>query len=117
MRKINTSDIFAMSKLLKKIDAKEILLDAYEKGELTKDATEEEQKKLGIDFVFAILDKCSEEGVEDAFYEFFASICEKSADDIANQPITDTIEMFKQIAKENDLASFFEFAFKSSLKN
>lgn len=114
MRKLNTSDIFTMSKLLKKIDAKELILNLYEKG--IGNADEEAQKRIGIDVIFALLDKCAENGVEEQFYSFLAPIVEISPDEIASQSINETIEQFKQIAKENDLASFFEFAFKSSLK-
>lgn len=104
MRKINTGDAFKTARLIKHSGLKDIFLElftsnAYEVG------NEAEKKKLGVEFLFTVLDALSEAKVEKTFYELIEGITEKQ--NIEEQPIEETMKDLQTIWEENDMKSFF----------
>lgn len=107
MRKLNTRDVFAFSRLLKKMNCKEEFKKLAKNGEVAEDATE-----FGVDVIWFILDCASNAGVEEMLYSFVAPIIGTKTEDVANMEINDFIETLMDIAKNNDLSSFFKSASK-----
>ena len=104
MRKIEFQDAFTVAKIIKKADLKKNFVEAFKKG------SEEgaSAKDIGIDVLFAVAEAVGNEGMDKEIYEFLGSITEMGADKIKHQSMSETIEQFKQIAKENDLVDFFK---------
>ena len=108
MRKINTSDIFKFSRIIKKSNVKENIakaideIDAKSKAKIT--------EKAGIKVMIALFESCGEPGVELLIYDLIGGIAEINPDTIAEQPFEDTFEILKQISRENNMMNFFKQA-------
>lgn len=61
---------------------------------------------VGIDAVMILIDAAANETVEDAVYDLFAGITEKSKEEISNQSLDALMDDIEKIAKENDFANF-----------
>lgn len=106
MRKLQTKDVFAVARLAKNADIKESFMKAYETG---RNGEKEDAEMIGIDLLFSLLYSCSDVKVEKQFYEILADVMEVDAEAVQKQSIDETIKTMKEIAKENDLASFFGY--------
>ena len=108
MRKINTSDVFKFSKIIKKSNVKENIakaideIDAKSKAKIT--------EKAGVKVMIALFESCGEPGVEPLIYDLIGGIAEINPDTIAEQPFEDTFEILKQISRENNMMNFFKQA-------
>lgn len=108
MRKINTSDVFKFSRIIKKSNVKENIakaideIDAKNKAKIT--------EKAGIKVMIALFESCGEPGVESLIYDLIGGIAEIYPDTIAEQPFEDTFEILKQISRENNMMNFFKQA-------
>ena len=108
MRKINTSDVFKFSRIIKKSNVKENIakaideIDAKNKAKITETA--------GIKVMIALFESCGESGVEPLIYDLIGGIAEINPDTIAEQPFEDTFEILKQISRENNMMNFFKQA-------
>lgn len=113
MRKINTSDVFKMARIIRKANAKQEIKDIFAKVTEAKENGEEletVQKEAGMECIAFIIDACGNEDVEKAVYSLLAGIAEKKDEEIKEQPIQATIDLLKAIAKENDLNNFLSVA-------
>ena len=129
MRAINTQDVFRLSRIIKAINIKEEIPKITRqieqmnevKQSIQEDDAEEVKKEkqrryeeimldLGVNIVFSIIEKYSDPRSERAVYELLGGILEKKPDEIANQPIQDTINDIKRIAAENNLINLFKQA-------
>lgn len=104
MRKIEFQDAFTVARIIKKADLKEEFAAAFKKGS-EKGAS---AKDIGIDVLFAVVQAAGAEGLDKEVFEFLGSVTELGAETIKHQSMKETIEQFKQIAKENDLEDFFK---------
>ena len=108
MRKINTSDVFKFSRIIKKSNVKENIakaideIDAKNKAKIT--------EKAGIKVMIALFESCGESGVEPLIYDLIGGIAEINPDTIAEQSFEDTFEILKQISRENNMMNFFKQA-------
>ena len=108
MRKINTSDVFKFSRIIKKSNVKENIakaideIDSKNKAKIT--------EKAGIKVMIALFESCGEPGVESLIYDLIGGIAEIDPDTIAEQPFEDTFEILKQISRENNMMNFFKQA-------
>lgn len=118
MRKIITSDVFKMARIIRKANAKEEMIKVFSKMEELKGdeskTLEDVKKEVGMEIVAYLIESCGDEEVEKLLYNLLSGIAEKKENDIKNQSLDTTIEMLKQIAKENDLQNFFSVAVKSA---
>lgn len=106
MRKINTSDVFKMARLMKEADLTTEIKEAVTAGK-KKGADEEE---IGVNVVMHIIGSCSDEKVEKKFYDLVAGICEKGEEEIKNQSLEQTVADIKRICEENNIVNFFRSA-------
>ncbi len=115
MRKINITDVFKFSRIIKKSGIREDLKDMFNLGK-NSDNNENDIKELGINVAFTIIENFSDEKIEKEFYELLASIAEKETETIKNQSLETTISMIVDISKENNLVIFFKEAFRFQMK-
>lgn len=118
MRKINTSDVFKLARIVRKANMKEEVKKIFSQiTEAKKDDSkniDDVQREVGMEMIAYLIEACGDELVEKDIYGLLAGISEKKESDIKNQSIDATIEMLKQIAKENDIQNFFSVAVKSA---
>lgn len=108
MRKINTSDVFKLARILKKGKVEESISKAI--GEIDIKGKNKITEKVGVKVMLALFESCGEPDVEPLIYDLFGGIAEVDPSTIATQPFEDTLEMFKEISKENNLTIFFKQA-------
>lgn len=109
MRKINTSDVFKFSRIIKKSNVKENIAKAIDEID-AKNNKAKITEKAGIKVMIALFESCGEPGVESLIYDLIGGIAEIDPDTIAEQPFEDTFEILKQISRENNMMNFFKQA-------
>ena len=105
MRKLNTSDVFAFTRLVKEIGLKEEI-----KNITAKVAEETDVKALGIDIIFTLIEKFSEVNSENALYEFLSRPLEISKEEVGTMDIFDLVEKIMQIADVEKWKTFLKLA-------
>lgn len=103
MKKLGLPHVFKMSRLIKKAKLKEALSDVIVEAS----NQETDKTKLGVDIAFKIAEACAEEGVEQQVYELLDDVTGKKVEEMALDEVINTV---KEIAKENNLVSFFKSA-------
>lgn len=106
MRRLNTSDVFAMARIIKKAKIKESLKDTFLKAGDIKD--DEGIKEVGVEAILCIVDGAGNEGVEELVYSFLNSILEVTNAD--KMELEELFTKLKELSVKNDLASFFKLA-------
>lgn len=126
MRKLNTSDVFKMARIIKKAKVAEAIEQIFTSSRenpiiIKEDDSEEvksekkreiERKKEAAGFrtIMTIFESCSTEELENMLYQFLGGITEKNPEDVSKQSLEATINDIKQIVKENNIADFFKQA-------
>lgn len=105
MRKLKTSDIPAFCRCLKVIGIKDQLHQISKNATSTADVWEK-----GFDLLWNIFDVATENKGEKALYSFLAGPLEKTAQEVEDMDLADFLVDMKQLATENDLATFFKSA-------
>lgn len=108
MRKINTSDVFKMARILKKGNVEENIANAV--GEMTESKGKKMTEKIGIKIMLILFESCGDNEVESMIYELIGGIAEVSPDIIAEQPFEDTLKLLQSISEHNDIKGFFKQA-------
>lgn len=104
MRKLNTSDVFKVARIIKSANLKEKVIDIY------KNKGDKNVESIGLDIIFSIIEGCSEKNIECEFYNFLGGVAGLKTEEVANLELNKLIEILTQIAKENDLGYFFKLA-------
>lgn len=111
MRKLKTSDLFSLSRILKKMNIKD------EIKVLAKDitgATSEEKKKaeqsMEIDLAMLFVENIG--SAEKEIYKFFADLTGKTAADIENMDLNDFMNLVQELFNQDGFASFLSTASK-----
>lgn len=101
MRPLKTSDIFKMSKILKKLDVKtnDIKVD--------KDTT---QTQVGIAIMLKGVENLHQ--AETEVNEFIASLVGLTAEEFSELPIKDTLSIITQFKEQKGISSFLQLANK-----
>lgn len=107
MRKLNTSDVFAFTRLVKEIGLKEEI-----KNITAKVAEETDVKALGIDIIFTLIEKFSEVNSENALYEFLSRPLEISEEEVGTMDLFDLVEKIMQIADVEKWKTFLKLAIR-----
>lgn len=107
MRKLNTSDVFAFTRLVKEIGLKEEI-----KNITAKVAEETDIKALGIDIIFTLIEKFSEVNSENALYEFLSRPLEISKEEVGTMDLFDLVEKIMQIADVEKWKTFLKLAIR-----
>lgn len=111
MRSLKTSDLFSLTRIIKKMNIK------AEVRALFKDITglpEEEKVKakdqLKIDAVFLFVEHIGD--AEKEIYKLLADMSGKPVKEIGDQKLIETIEMIKTIFEDEEIEDFLETALK-----
>ena len=107
MRKLNTSDVFAFTRLVKEIGLKEEI-----KNITAKVSEETDVKALGIDIIFTLIEKFSEVNSENALYEFLSRPLEVTKEEVGTMDLFDLVEKIMQIADLEKWKAFLKLAIR-----
>lgn len=103
MRKLKTADVFAATRLIKKLGLKEEAKAIAEKADEVKDIW-----AMGFDFVWGIFDRATDTNGEALLCEYLAGPFEKTPEEVADMELSELMSGVKQLAEENDLLPFFK---------
>ncbi|MGL5085311.1 MAG: hypothetical protein ACRC68_06265 [Clostridium sp.] len=107
MRKLNTSDVFAFTRMVKEIGLKEEI-----KGIAAKATEEQDVNKVGLDMIFTLIEKFSEVNSENALYEFLRKPLEVSKEDVATMDLFDLVEKVMNMADVEKWKTFLKLAIR-----
>lgn len=107
MRKLITSDVFALARVIKASGMRE-QLTAYVR-KLASEDKKLDVEAVGYEGIFILLESLAERKAEAALYEALASVAETTPDEIRNLPPADFFRLFKDIAEQNDVEAFFGY--------
>jgi len=126
MRKLITSDVFKMARIIKAAQVKDAISDIFastkginsgiletdseEIKEEKRKALEEKQEAAGFEAIMTVFEACSTEKLENMLYDLIGGISEKDVDTVAKQTLEVTITDIKTIVSENNIANFFKSA-------
>ena len=126
MRKLITSDVFKMARIIKEAGVKNAIAEIFKETRNTNIVIEEndseavkkakteainkKQEEAGFEAIMTIFESCSTEKLEKMLYEFLGGISEKKSDEVAGQTLEATIEDIKTIVSENNIVNFFKQA-------
>ena len=111
MRKLNTSDCFALVRLIKESGVKDSLSEELKdliSGKKKIISTEDD----GMELIFALISAFGNKGAEQAFYEFLSGPFEMSEAEIASLPPQETLAKIRELASVDEWKSFFGSAVK-----
>jgi hypothetical protein len=111
LRNLITSDLFSLTRIIKKMNLKE------EIKALAKDITglsDKEKKKAneGLQAELVILFIENIGNAEDEIYKFLGNLSDKKPKEIAEQPPLETINMIEQLFSEENFGDFLSLALK-----
>lgn len=110
MRNLETHDVFAAARLLKKIGVRE------EIKAVAKEAEENESKRvrfdMGFDLMFGILEKATEENAEIEIYKFIAELFECEWEEVRRMKPIDLFKKLEEVANIEEWKSFFGYVAK-----
>ena len=107
MRKLNTSDLFAAMRMIKKCKLKDTIKETI----LTIDK-KQDVEATGFDLIFGIIEAMCEENCEKEFYNFLSKPFEISPQEVEKLDIDKLINGIKEIADLESWKSFFMQALK-----
>lgn len=107
MRKLNTSDVFAFTRMIKEIGLKEEIKEIASKA-----TKEEDVSKLGLDMIFTLIEKFSEANSENALYEFLSRPLEVTKEEVGTMDLFDLVEKIMQIADVEKWKTFLKLAIR-----
>lgn len=107
MRPLQTKDMFAMSKILKKMKLRNEVKEVLSGLEKSKDI-EAQQKELGAKLILLIAENLH--SAQDEVNSFLASLVGLDAKTFDELPIEDTFKIFQLFKEQKGLVNFFKLA-------
>jgi len=105
MRKLNTSDVFALARVVRvsglRAELQELIKNAANRNARVED--------VGIGGFLTIMEALAEKKSESAIYEVLAGPLELEPGQVASMPLDEMVQKLKQLEEENDLKSFFRW--------
>lgn len=105
MRKLQTSDVFELARLVKKINIKEELKEVAMKANADSDVY-----SVGFEMIFSLMEKFAENNSEEALYEFLSGPLEISKEEIKVMDPLDLVEKLSKIADIDRWKAFLKLA-------
>lgn len=103
MRKLQTQDVFATMRAIKRANLKEgikpIIMKVSNEGLALEDA--------GLEGILGLIEIFAEKKSEQAIYEVLAGPFETTAEEIETMDLIILVENLEKLSKENDLQRFF----------
>lgn len=111
MRKLKTSDLFGLSKILKKMDIKsDIKALAKDVTGLSDEEKAKASQELQIDLAMLFVENIG--SAEKEIYNFLADITENTVEKIKDMDLGDFINLIKELFSQEGLGSFLSTALK-----
>lgn len=107
MRKLITSDVFALARIIKASGMRDALT-AYVKRLAAQDQALDVET-VGYEGMLIMIEALAERKAENALYEALAPVMELTPEEVRSLPPADFVANIKQIAEENDIKSFFGY--------
>lgn len=107
MRKLITSDVFAIARIVKASGMRENLTTFVKK--LVAQDVPLDLETVGYESILVVIEALAERKAETAIYEAIASVMETTPDAVKNLPPAEFFAALKQIGEENDVKSFFGY--------
>ena len=104
VRKLQTSDLFAAIRLLKKIGVREEIKEVAKRAEESKEKII--KTDMGFDLFFGILEKAAEENAETEVYKFIADLFGCTWKEVS---VMNPIQLFKQLSEVADFKEWKDF--------
>ena len=108
MRKLNTSDVFAMARVIRASGIRGELQELIRRVA----GSDTPAESVGIEGFLIIMEALAERKSETAIYEALAGPFEMDAGDIATMDLESLSERLTELVKENDLKRFFDFVLR-----
>ena len=105
MRKLKTSDIPSFCRCLKKLGVREQFRAVAEASDTVREAWEK-----GFDLIWGIFDAATEQGGENALYDFLAGPFEMTSQEVANLDLGELFAGLQQLIEDENIVTFFKFA-------
>lgn len=105
MRKLETADVFAAARLMKKLGLKEKFRTIAESSDTAKDVFAK-----GYDLIWDLFDAATEQKSEVEIYAFLAGPLEMAPEEVQHLHLDKLLESLQQMAVENNLVGFFKSA-------
>jgi hypothetical protein len=111
IRKLKTSDLFSLSRILKKMNIKDDIKGlAKNVTGLSKEQKKKAEQEMEIDLAMLFFENIT--NAEQEIYKFFGDISGKKPEEIADQPPKDTLNMIKELINQEGIGSFLSAASK-----
>ena len=104
MRKLNTSDVFAMARIVRASGIRNEIRDLIHRVA----GTDESTASVGIEGFLVIMEACAERKSERAIYEALSGPFEMTADEVALLELDELERRFSLLNEENNLKHFFD---------
>lgn len=105
MRKLETGDVFAAARLVKKIGIKEKFKAIAEEANNAGDVFDK-----GYELIWDLFDSATDQQCEAEIYAFLSGPLEMTPEEVSHLPLDELFKSLQQLAAENNLAAFFKFA-------
>ena len=105
MRKLETADVFAACRLMKKLGLKDKFRSIAEEANTAKDVFDK-----GYDLMWDLFDTATEQNSEADIYAFLAGPLEMTPEEVKHLHLDKLLESLQQMAVENNLVGFFKSA-------
>ena len=105
MRKLKTSDLFALARCITQIGVKEDLKQIGLEANSVKDVTER-----GFEVAYILFAKVCEKKSEKPIYEFVATLLECKWEEVRDMDPVELLEKLKEVANIADWKRFFKMA-------
>ena len=105
MRKLKTSDIPSFCRCLKKLGVREQFRAIAAEANTAKDVWDR-----GFDLVWGIFDAATEQGGENALYDFLAGPFEMTSQEVADLDLGKLFAGLQQLIEDENIVTFFKFA-------
>lgn len=113
IRKLITSDLFKMSRIIKKMGIKKDIENlARDTSGLSDAAKKKAEQQLEIDLAMLFVENIG--NAEQECYKFLADLSGKKPEEIEKQPPEDTLNMLDELFQQEGFGSFFSTAVKST---
>lgn len=105
MRKLETADVFAACRLMKKLGLKDKFKTIAEEADSVRDVFDK-----GYDLIWSIFDEATEQHSEMEIYTFLAGPLEMTPEEVKHLHLDVLLDSLKTMAVENNLVGFFKSA-------
>lgn len=109
MRKLRAKDIAPFIKILAKMELKESIKSMFSSGNKKENENENENGQMVSELIWGIIENYHK--AENEFFEFLASLEDKTKEEISELELSEFIELIKELFSEKNIP-FFKFAVK-----